>query len=303
MLTVFTFPPFFTDYFTVFFAILIEAVPFITLGVLVSGFLTVFIRDEWLLKLIPKQAFFAHLTVAFLGFLFPVCECGNVPVARRLITKGLPVSQAVTFLLAAPVINPVVILATYTAFHFAPEVVYLRVGISLFIALTTGLIVSRFSDQEELLTTTVVEQCGVHDHFPESFKEKIATFLSTTRQEVFEMTSSLLVGAAIASATTNLPRNMIISIAHNPLLAALAMMTLALVLSICSTVDAFVALGYVGKFPTSAILAFLIFGPMIDFRVISMMRTTFKWKLVLTIFMVVAEMVLSISILLSFLGK
>ncbi len=297
----FSFP--LSDYLTIFFSILIEAIPFVTLGVIVSSLLTAFVKDEWLLKMIPKQKFLGHLVIAFFGCVFPVCECGNVPVARRLIEKGLPVSQAVTFLLAAPVINPIVIISTYIAFRFAPEVVVLRVAISFVIAIVTGLVVSLHKHPENLLTESVAEACHHHHEPPKFLNEKISVFLGTVRHEVLEMTTALLLGATIAAITTTLSRETIVAIAQTPLLATLAMMILALVMSICSTVDAFVALGYLGRFPVSALLAFLIFGPMIDLRVISMLKTTFRWKFIFMIVVLVSEMIIISSIVLNFFGR
>ncbi len=291
-----------TDYLNIFFSILVEALPFVTLGVLVSGALTAFIKDEWLLKIIPKN-FFGHIVIAFLGCVFPVCECGNVPVARRLIEKGLPVSQAITFLLAAPVVNPIVILSTAAAFRFAPEVIYLRVGLSLAIALITGWVVSLHKNPASLLNQDVAAACEHHHELPHGWQTKLQTFLATIRHEIIEMTTALVFGATVAALTTALSRSTLTSLAHTPLLATVVMMALALMMSICSTVDAFVALGYFGRFPLSSILAFLVFGPMIDFRVISMLRTTFRWRLILMMAVLVGEMVLIASVGLNFLGR
>lgn len=292
-----------SDYLTIFFSILVEALPFVTLGVLVSGVLTIFIKDEWILKFLPRNRLLSHVAIAFLGFVFPVCECGNVPVARRLIEKGLPVPQAITFLLAAPVLNPIVILSTYVAFRFAPEILYLRVGISFLIAVITGLIVSYYKNPESLLTDAVAKECAHHHHLPHGATRKVHVFFETIQHEILEMAGALIVGASIAAITTTLSRGTVLSIAQTPLLATLAMMFLALIMSICSTVDAFVALGYYGRFPMSSVLAFLIFGPMIDFRVISMLKTTFKWKLIITMTLLVAEMIIISSVMLNFFGR
>jgi uncharacterized protein len=127
---------------TIFLSLIVEAIPFLLLGVLVSSVLLVFVDEQRLIKLIPKNPLLGALSGSFLGFLFPVCECGNVPVARRLITQGVPISVAIGFLLAAPTINPVVIWATWTAFRDQPEIVVLRVVFSLAIATIIGWIFS-----------------------------------------------------------------------------------------------------------------------------------------------------------------
>ena len=287
------------DYFQVFFAVVVEAVPFVVLGSVVSGLLAVFVRDEWLLRFLPKNVIFGHAVVALLGFFFPVCECGNLPVAKRLVQKGLPVSQAVTFLLAAPVLNPIVIVSTLVAFRFAPEVMYARVGLSFLIAVGTGLMVRFLGKDETLMTESLHEACEHHEHFPRTKRAKFEVFVRTFREEGIEMTKALALGGSIAAFTPLLPRELIAGLAQSPLLAIVVMMLLALIMSICSTVDAFVALGYVGTFPLSAVLAFLVFGPMIDFRAISLMRTAFRWPVVMTIITTVAFSVLLASSLAS----
>ena len=110
----------FQTFVTIFLGIFIEAVPFLLAGSVVSGLIEVYLKRETLFRLIPRQPVVAALMGASMGLLFPVCECGVVPVTRRLYQKGLPVSVGIAFLLAAPVINPIVILSTYAAFGWGP---------------------------------------------------------------------------------------------------------------------------------------------------------------------------------------
>lgn len=290
------------DGLTVFYAVIIEAVPFVLLGTLVSALLAVTVRDEWLLRVLPKNHFLRHVAISLLGFLFPVCECGNLPVAKRLMQKGFSVSQAVTFLLAAPVLNPLVLLSTFVAFRFAPWMVVWRLGFSWIIALSAGLLIATFHKQTDILADSFAEACCAHDHFPKSGKEKWSVFLHTIRTEMFQMVAALALGASIAAFTTLLPREVITSLATSPVLAIIVMMLLALIMSICSTVDAFVALGYVGSFPLSSIGAFLVFGPMIDFRALSLMKTVFRSWFILFIAVFVFSSVLLGSSLLSLWG-
>jgi uncharacterized protein len=133
--------------FTLFLSLLVEAIPFLLLGVLVSGLLLLFVDERRLAAILPRHPFWGALAGGMLGFLFPVCECGNVPVARRLLTQGVPAPVAMGFLLAAPTINPVVVWVTWTAFRDQPEIVILRVVFSLVIAVTVGCV---FSSQPNL---------------------------------------------------------------------------------------------------------------------------------------------------------
>ena len=137
----------FSSSLTLFLSLLVEAIPFLILGVLVSGLLLFFVNEQRLIEILPRNPFLGALAGSMIGFLFPVCECGNVPVARRLLSKGVSAPVAIGFLLAAPTINPVVVWATWTAFRDQPEIVVLRMVFSLVIATLIGWI---FSAQKDL---------------------------------------------------------------------------------------------------------------------------------------------------------
>lgn len=140
---------------TLFLSLIVEAVPFLLLGVLVSSVLLVFVDEQRLIALMPKHPLLGALAGSLLGFLFPVCECGNVPVARRLLMQGVSVPVAIGFLLAAPTINPVVIWATWTAFRDQPEIVVLRVVFSLAIAIIVGWVFSAQKDFRPFLQPAI----------------------------------------------------------------------------------------------------------------------------------------------------
>lgn len=141
--------------FTLFLSLLVEAVPFLLLGVLFSGLLLFFVDERQLIRLLPKHPFLGAFAGSCVGFLFPVCECGNVPVARRLLMQGAPSPVAIGFLLAAPTINPIVFWATWTAFRDQPEIVFLRIGFSLAIATLLGYVFSLQSDLRPFLQTAL----------------------------------------------------------------------------------------------------------------------------------------------------
>ncbi|MCM1982668.1 permease [Lyngbya confervoides] len=140
---------------TLFLGLLVEAIPFLILGVLVSGLLLFFVDEQKLINLLPQHPFLGALAGSLIGFLFPVCECGNVPVARRLLSKGVSTPVAIGFLLAAPTINPVVVWATWTAFRDQPEIVVLRMVFSLVIATLIGWIFSVQSDLKPFLQPAI----------------------------------------------------------------------------------------------------------------------------------------------------
>jgi hypothetical protein len=138
---------------TIFLGIFVEAVPFLLAGSLVSGLIAVFVDQSAIDRYLPKRALPGALVGAALGVVFPVCECGVVPVVRRLYEKGLPLSIGVAFLLAAPVVNPIVILSTYSAFGWGSIFVG-RVLFSFLIAVVVALLFSR-ARPDELLRPVV----------------------------------------------------------------------------------------------------------------------------------------------------
>ena len=273
------------DAVTIFMGVLLGAMPFILFGVLVSAALAHFVKEERLIKLIPRNRLLALVMACLVGFLFPVCECGNIPVARRLIAKGVPANVAITFLLAAPVFNPITIASTWAAFSFMPEILIFRVLFTFIIAVSIGLVFSRAESLNELLVTEKVAHqhkgdCDDCDHYHVHYSEnRIWSFIRSVGEEFFEMMSALIFGAMMAALIqTFVPREIILSIGQSGFASILAMIFLAGIISVCSSVDAFIALSYAGTFTNGSILAFLVFGPMIDLKSIWMLKTTFRWK-------------------------
>lgn len=307
------------DSITIFLSIVIEAIPFVVLGVLVSTLLEILIKDEWLLKLIPKNRIGGHIVASLVGMIFPVCECGNVPVTRELIAKGFSVSQAISFYLGAPILNFVVILTTFAAFEGQPLVIWGRIIGGFLVATSTGILISYLKKPENLLTENLNTFCELHhehdhNHKNLSFKQRIAPkriileLTSKSRVQKFlnefiDMTGLLVIGALLAAITrTWIPQELLLDLAQNPILATLVMMLLAVILSVCSTVDAFIVSGYATNFNVGALLGFLIYGPMIDVKAISMLLTSFKPKLVGIIVILVTGFTLLISLGLTSIG-
>src|SRR5258708_27289717 len=123
---------------TRFLGIFIEAVSFLLLGTLISGLIGAFISNDDMARIVPRNPIAATLVGSMLGFIFPVCECGVVPVTRRLYQKGLPVSVGITFLLAAPGMNPIVFASTYAAVGWGPVLIG-RFAIRWVMAASVGL--------------------------------------------------------------------------------------------------------------------------------------------------------------------
>lgn len=265
----------FQTFVTIFLGIFIEAIPFLLFGSIVSGLIEEFVDKDSLARFVPQRAIPAALVGALMGFAFPVCECGVVPVTRRLYQKGLPLSVGVAFLLAAPVVNPVVIISTYVAFGWGP-VLWGRVLFSVLIAFVVGLLFSLARSQDVLLPLTVQgephhdhdhEEGDGHPHPPVTLVDRLWNALAIGGDDLLDMARYLIVGSMIAAAMqTIVPQATLLALGSGPVVSIVTLMVLAFVLSICSTVDAFVALSFANSFTTGSILAFLVFGPMVDIK-------------------------------------
>ncbi len=279
------------NFLLVFSSLLVEAVPFILLGALVSALIEVFVPSsafERLAKLPPPL----QLPAAGLaGFAFPVCECGSVPVARRLAAKGLAPSAAVTFMLAAPILNPVVIASTIVAYRgrdtLWPMVIG-RASLGLVVAMAVGWVIGARNTGE--LLRERVDAAAHHKHGGEP---RAASFFGHLAGDFTFMGRYLVAGAAVAAALqTFVPQSIIGSVAGTPLIDLVAMMGLAFLLSLCSESDAFVAASFV-QFGVGPQLAFLVFGPMVDTKLGFLYSATFTRGFLRTVIVTVAAVTLA----------
>jgi len=290
---------------TRFMGIFIEAVPFLLLGTLISGLLESFVSHDDIARWTPRNPILATIAGAFLGFAFPVCECGVVPVVRRLYSKGLPMSVGVTFLLAAPVMNPVVLISTYIAFGFGPVLIG-RFVITAIVAIGVGLVFALGARPQEVLQphSLMPVMGGSGDVIPFYAKTKRPSLLTGLRQaldmagdEFFEVGRYLIVGSLLAAAMQTLvSQNVLLALGRGPVVSVLVLQLVAFVISVCSTVDAFVALAFVGTFTTGSILSFLTFGPMIDIKSTLMFLGVFKRRTVFYLIVLPLLMTLLIGI-------
>ncbi len=331
--------------FTLFLSLLVEAMPFLLLGVLFSSLLLFFVDERKLVEKMPKNPLLGALVGSLIGFLFPVCQCGNVPVARRLLMQGVPTPVAIGFLLAAPTINPIVIWATWTAFRDQPEIVVLRVVFSLLIATIVAFVFSFQKDLTPILQPAIarylkfnpppnpepkrkrrnypVQQEATRPTLLQSgtyllggtagqtlrmdvnaqatdavatspskpLADKLRLVVDNIVQELRELGAVLVIGSAIAAAIQVLvPRELILSLGAGPVSSITAMLILSAIVSICSTVDSFFALSFASTFTSGSLLAFLVFGPMIDFKGIGLMLSIFKPRAVIYLFALAAQL-------------
>ncbi len=270
---------------TRFLGIFVEAVPFLLLGSITSGLIETFIKSDDIMRFLPRNRLGAAIGGAFLGLVFPVCECGVVPVARRLFTKGSPVSLGVAFLLAAPFMNPIVFASTYIAFGFGPVFIG-RIVVTILVAVIVGTVIGSFAKAKAVLKP--ISMGGGHDGHEHCDGDEPATrvklmgALQIAGDEFFEMGRFLIFGSMLAALMQTLvPQESLLALGTGPVFSVLFMQILAYVLSVCSTVDSFLALAFINTFTTGAIVSFLSFGPMVDIKSTLMFTGVFRRRIVL----------------------
>jgi len=286
----------FGDFSRVLLSILFEALPFVLLGSLVSGVMEVFLPSEVLTRILPKNRFLATLSGALAGLALPMCECGVIPVMRRLIRKGTPLNVALAYMLAAPVVNPIVILSTMVAFRSMRPltVTGLRMGMGLVIAMITSGVVTMFAGKKahtiELKAPTAARP---------SWREGSREALGHAGRDFIEIGAFLAIGAAISAALNVLvERKIVVQFAGQNVMATVTMMAMALVLNLCSEADAFVAWSF-RDFSISSRLAFLVLGPILDMKLIAMYTRVFRRRTILILCACSVVLVFTATMLLS----
>ncbi len=274
------------NFFIVFGSLLVEAMPFVLLGAFVSAAIEVFVPTSTFAKLghLPRPLQLPAAALA--GVAFPVCECGSVPVARRLAQKGLAPSAAVTFMLAAPILNPVVVASTYVAYRGHDSLWIMVIGrmvLGFLVAVAVGWVVG--ATRKEDLLRPRPDDDDLDDF--EVDEPRWARFSSHLTGDFLFMGRFLVLGAAIAAAVqTFVPEAIVGRVANLPILSLVAMMGLAFLMSLCSESDAFVAASFT-QFGPAAQLAFLVSGPMIDLKLGALYAGTYSKGFLRTVVVVV----------------
>jgi uncharacterized protein len=281
-----------------FLALAFEGLPFVLVGSLISGFIAAFVPSRIITRFLPKNRFLATLVSGLLGLIFPVCECGVVPVVRRLLDKGLPLSCGLTYMLASPIANPLVAISTYAAFRGQhPELnTAVRLISGYLVAVVVGLSVSRV-DPARLLGGKAIPSrsrrrsalsIAAMPDAPDasgdvSVIQRVIGAIQLASDDFIDTAIYFMIGAAVASVfNTAVDQRIILPLASSPILSVVAMMLIAGVLTLCSTSDAFIAATFT-SFPIPARMAFLIFGPMFDFKLLFLYSALLKKRTVLAL--------------------
>ena len=276
----------------IFQGLLLEAIPFLLLGVAIAGFARWLVPQNAWVQRLPKNPLLAPITGALMGFALPACECGNVPVARRLLASGAPMGTAFGFLFAAPVLNPIVLASTWAAFPDQPWLLLARPLGAFVIAVLLSLLLVQLPEtqllehallserrmSQPLSTVGLLERSGglVGDPIQEltptqSTRLRASDVLEQSSREFLDLLALLVLGCLIAALVqTWLPRSWLLAVGGAPTGSILALMLLAVVVSVCSSVDAFLALGFAAQVTPGALLAFLLLWPVVDLKLVGL---------------------------------
>ncbi len=295
-------------FFLIFSSLLLEAIPFILIGSIISALIQMFISEEFIRKIIPKNIFLALFITAFSGIIFPVCECAIIPIGRRLIKKGVPLPVAVTFMLSVPIVNPIVIMSTYYAFSSKPIIFFMRIMFGIVNSIVIGYLIhinykNRPSQiRENINTNAYICNCGCEDLNFNNYS-KIRVLLNHTKVEFFSVLKYLVLGAFISSLfKITVKGELITYFSQNIILSVVIMIILAFVLSVCSEADAFIASAFTLSFTSGSVIAFLVLGPMLDIKNILMLIGNFKKEFVLKLSIYIVLVTFVSSTLFNILG-
>ncbi len=280
-------------------AVTVEALPFLLVGSVLSAIIHLYVSEETIARIIPRNPVVGVLAASLLGVVLPVCDCATVPIVRRLVAKGVPLNVAITFMLAVPMINPLVIFSTWFAFYQFPKFIFYRIGFGLAAAIAVGLLMSFFDSEKQLKLVQSWDREHSHDGAREHHHHHneparglfghLAAIADHAGGDFYDIGRYFMVGVILSSIVQSIiPQGALYTIGHNPILSLVVMVAGAYLLSVCSQADAFIARTFMNQFTPGAIVAFLIFGPMIDMKNTLMLSTAFKKRFILILIGLIA---------------
>ncbi len=296
----------FKKFYNVFISILIQGFPFILIGSFVSAIIQICISRDTFMKLFPKNIFLSCIVAAFAGLLFPICDCGTIPVVRSLMKKKIPIAAGITFMLAAPIVNPIAIVSTMYAFQGMRSVVIYRVIAGVVISISVGLIMQFCSKKGEYIlrdSDDMIEcDCGFcNDNYEynRSKLEKVKAVFIHAGDEFFNVGKFMIIGTFLSSIFQNVVSlNNVTYLPNDNRSSLLIMIALAFLLSVCSTSDAFIAKSFLKQFSINSVMGFLVVGPMLDVKNTIMLFGSFKKKFVLKLIFII--LIVSFGFLINF---
>lgn len=289
----------------IFISMILEALPFIIIGSIISSMIQLFISEERVKKILPKSRFISIIFAALLGIFIPICECAIVPIARSLIKKGVPIAVAIVFMLSVPIVNPIVILSTFYAFNDI-RIVLIRVLGGIISAILIGILIDILTNKKEEVIKVKSQYenicdcgCEVGDYFYN--KSKIRLCLEHASKEFFNILRYYIFGSFLSSIfVVVLKEEVLTNYSTGVFMPIIIMMTLSFLLSLCSEADAFIAKSFLSYFGVPAIAAFLIIGPMLDLKNAILISSYFKKSFAIKLFLLIILVVIGFSMTLTF---
>ncbi|MBR1386374.1 MAG: permease [Bacilli bacterium] len=275
----------------IFISIFFESLPFLLLGSLISSIIEIYVSNDTISKIIPKNKFLGSIVGVFLGFFLPACDCAVIPITKRLIKKKVPINVCISFMLASPIINPVVLLSTYYAFYNKNiKMFFYRLIFGIVISLIVGIIIGIIYNKKRVIKNDLLDEdedsceCHNHEDYKHTFKNDFISIFKHTSQDMFEVVKYLMFGAFLASLIqVLLPRNILVTFNNNQVLSIITLMLFAYLISLCSTSDSFVGKSLLSSFSEGSIMAYLLLGPMIDIKNTIVLLGNFKKNFTITL--------------------
>ena len=288
------------EFVVVFISIFLQSLPFLLLGILASALVQRYLSDEAVTRWLPRRTVSVVLLGSVFGFVAPVCDCGVIPLARRLITKGVPVYAATTLIIAAPVINPIVLISTAFAFQGDWRIVALRTSMTFSVAVSVGLLVSAlFPETAARTPVSSPSRGGVEVSSAAAVSRNPGIFAHAT-VEYFDVLFYVILGSVFTAATqTLLPRGDLMAVGGSPVWSVVTLMPVATLLSICSEADAFVARAFATTFSVGAVLAFMTIGQAVDLRMGFLLFRTLRVGIALLIVVLAYVLVFAEALLIN----
>lgn len=300
----------FSSFIRIFLSIIMEGFPFILIGAIISSLIHVFVSEQTIKNLLPRRNILGIMVAGLLGIIFPVCECAIVPIVRRLIKKGMPIHIAITFMITVPIVNPIVMFSTYYAFS-SVKIAIMRGVFGYIAACIIGMIIlfmgerNPFKSKKAKIHHGKMKVIKKHSHgcgcsvctseVEHHNKGKLKIIIEHTNEELMTIGKFFIVGAFISSLfQVAISKGALSIMGENIVLSVFVMIVIAFMLSLCSEADAFIGRAFAENFSSGAVMAFLVFGPMIDLKNTLMLsgyfKKTFIVKLIFIIFSVVFVM-------------
>ena len=264
----------------IFTSIFLESLPFLLLGSIISAIIEEYVSNETIAKIIPKNKILGSIVGIFLGFFIPACDCAVIPITKRLIKKDVPINVSVSFMLASPIINPVVLLSTYYAFYKTnPDIFFYRIIFGIIIALLVGIFMGIIYNDDKVIVNEK-DSCHCHNHS----KKRFISIMKHTGNDLYDVVKYLIIGALIASVIqVVLPKELLNTFNNNQILSIITLMVFAYLISLCSTSDSFVGKSLLSSFSKSSVIAYLLLGPMIDIKNTFVLLGNYKKSFVFTL--------------------